>query len=193
LAIVLAIAVPATALPFYLLLGSPDYPDQPLAARGTEVENAREIERLTRELEAKLKSGKGDATGWMMLARIKTRFGDFTAATEAYMQAAATLKAAGQPVPADLHVAIGEAHVAKAQGQITPRAVEAFRAALAADPKHPLARFYLAVAKQTGGDTKGALEDFKALLADAPSGAPYRAMLEERIRRLDDQSAPPPK
>src|SRR5262249_37293467 len=72
----LVFAVPAVALPLYLHVGSQRYPDQPLAARGPEVQRAREIQRLTGELEAKLNAGKGDATGWMMLGRIKSEFGD---------------------------------------------------------------------------------------------------------------------
>ena len=184
LAIALCIAVPAVALPLYLFVGSPDYPDQPLSSRGPEVQRARDIDRLARELEAKLKSGKGDATGWIMLGRIKSEFGDFAAAADAYQHAAAMLKAAGQGVPADLSVAIGESEVALAQGQVTPRAAEAFRAALAADPKQPPARFYLAVAKQNAGDAKAALADFKGLLADTPPQAPYRALLEQHIRQL---------
>jgi cytochrome c-type biogenesis protein CcmH len=176
LAIVLVIAVPAVALPLYLYLGSPDYPDQPLASRGPEVQGAREIERLTGELEAKLKSGKGDATGWIMLGRIKVQTDDYAAAVDAYSHASALLKAAGQAVPADLSVAIGEAEVGAAQGQVTP---------LAADPKQPSARFYLALAKVNAGDSKGALADLRALLADTPADAPYRAMLEARIKQLE--------
>ena len=193
LAIVLVLAVPAVALPLYLRVGSPGYPDQPLAARGPEVQRAREIENLTRELEAKLKSGKGDATGWIMLGGIKSQFGDFAAATDAYSHAADMLKAAGKPIPPDLDVAIGESEIGLAQGQVTPRAEAAFRAALALDPKQPSARYYLALAKLNGGDNAGALADFKALLADTPPNAPWRAMLQERIRQITDQPAKPPR
>ncbi len=186
-AIVITVAVPAIALPLYLTLGSPDYADQPLASRGGEVQRAREVNSLTSQLEAKLKAGKGDATGWIMLGRIKSEFGDFAAAVDAYSHAAALLTAANQPIPADLHVAIGETEVGQAQGQVTPRAQDEFRAALVLDPKQPSARYYLALAKMNAGDATGALADFKALLADAPPDAQWRALVDTRIHQLTDK------
>jgi cytochrome c-type biogenesis protein CcmH len=187
IALVVTLGVPALALSLYLYLGHPDLPDQPLAARGPEVQNAREITRLTGELEAKLRAGKGDAKGWMMLGGIKMKLGDAAAAIDAYGHAVDMLKAAGQGIPADLSVALGEAEMAKADGQITPRALEAFRAALAAEPKHVGARFYLAEARVGSGDIAGALADYRALLADTPADAPYRPMLEKRIAELAAQ------
>jgi cytochrome c-type biogenesis protein CcmH len=185
LAIVLTVAVPALALPFYLYLGHPDYPDQPLASRGPEVARARQIEQLTAELEAKLKSGKGDATGWMMLGRVKAQLGDADAAIDAYGHAITMLKTAGQSVPADLSVALGQAEMMKAGGQITPRAMDAFRAALAVEPKHVGARFFLAEGKAASGDVAGAAADYRALLADTPPDAPYRPMIEKRLGELE--------
>lgn len=187
LAVALVVAVPAIAVPLYLYLGSPDYADQPLASRGPEVAQAREVMRLMAELEAKLKSGKGDATGWMLFGSLKSKLGDDAAAVDAYTHAIAEFKKTGQAVPAALHVALGEAMMAQAQGQITPRAAEAFRAALAVEPKHVGARFYLAEARARAGDAKGAVEDFRSILAEAPKDAPYRAMLETRLRQLEQQ------
>jgi len=187
LAFIVTIAVPAVVLPLYLFLGSPDYADQPLASRGPEVQRARELDSLTSQLEAKLKAGRGDATGWIMLGRIKSESSDFVAAIEAYSHAAGMLAAAHQPIPADLYVAIGESEVGLAQGQVTPRAQDAFRAALGLDPKQPSGRYYLALAKMNAGDAPGALADFKALLADAPPDAQWRALVDTRIHQLTDK------
>jgi cytochrome c-type biogenesis protein CcmH len=186
-AIVVTIAVPAVALSLYLTVGSPNYPDQPLASRGAELQRAREFGSLTSQLEAKLRAGKGDVTGWIMFGRIKSESGDFAAAVDAYSHAAALLTAANQPIPADLLVAIGESEVGQAQGQVTPRAQDSFRAALALDSKQPSARYYLALAKMNAGDTKAALADFKALLADAPADAQWRSLVETRIQQLTDK------
>lgn len=185
IAIALVIAVPAIALPLYLYVGHPDYADQPLAGRGPEVAQAREVMRLMGELEAKLKAGQGDAMGWALLGSLKSKLGEDAAAIDAYTRAIAEMKKAGQAAPAPLHVALGEAMMAEAQGQITPRALDEFRAALAVEPKHFGARFYLAEARARDGDAKGAAQDFRALLAEAPKDAPYRAMLETRIKQLE--------
>lgn len=185
LAIWVTLLVPAVALSLYLYLGSPNYPDQPLSARGDDVQRARQLADLVGQLEAKLRAGKGDSQGWTMLGRVKAQMGDADAAIDAYDHAIDLLKAAQQPVPADLSVALGEAEMMKAGGQLTPRAAEAFRSALAVEPKHVGARFYLAEGKAASGDIAGALVDYRALLADTPADAPYHPMLEKRITELE--------
>ncbi|MBI1212863.1 MAG: c-type cytochrome biogenesis protein CcmI [Alphaproteobacteria bacterium] len=185
IAIAVTIAVPALALPLYLSIGHPDMPDEPLSARGPEVARARQMQALVGELEAKLRSGKGDAEGWMMLGRVKAQFGDPAAAIDAYDHAIDMLKAANETVPGDLYVWLGEAEMAKADGQVTPRALDAFKTALAVEPKNVGARFYIAESKVAAGDIAGALADYRALLADTPKDKPYRLMLEKRIGELE--------
>jgi cytochrome c-type biogenesis protein CcmH len=81
-----------------------------------------------------------------------------------------------------------------AGGQVTAAAQDAFRKAVAGDPSDPRARYFLAVARDQGGDRKGAMRDWIALLNSAPPGAPWaaevRAFVEKTAReRGDDLSA----
>ena len=62
---------------------------------------------------------------------------------------------------------LGEAHLAAAD---TAKARTAFARALALDPKDPTARYSLASMKAQSGNGKGAVEDWLAMLDDAPPG-----------------------
>jgi len=63
-------------------------------------------------------------------------------------------------------------------------ALEAFRKAAALDAKDPRARYFLAVNRDLGGDHKGALADWLALLRDTPPGAPWEADLRRTIEQV---------
>src|SRR3546814_10904696 len=63
-------------------------------------------------------------------------------------------------------------------------ASEAFDKAIALDAKDPRARYFLAVRKDIGGDHRGAIDDWFALLADTPRGAPWEADLRRTIEQV---------
>ncbi|WP_312846557.1 hypothetical protein [Sphingopyxis sp. PET50] len=62
-------------------------------------------------------------------------------------------------------------------------ALAAFRKSLDLDAKDPRARYFLAVKKDVDKDHKGAIDDWFALLADTPQGAPW----EENLRRTIEE------
>jgi cytochrome c-type biogenesis protein CcmH len=102
-----------------------------------------------------------------MLGWSKVQTQRYAEAVRAYARAA-TLA----PGQADLWSALGEARVLAA-GSVGPDADQAFAKALAIDPKDPRARYFLAVEKDVAGDHRTAVEDWIALLKDAPAGAPW--------------------
>lgn len=72
-----------------------------------------------------------------------------------------------------------------ASTSIVPEAASAFDKALKLNPADPRARYFQAVQKELGGDHKGAIDLWLALLRDTPPGAPWEADL----RRTIEQSA----
>jgi cytochrome c-type biogenesis protein CcmH len=72
-----------------------------------------------------------------------------------------------------------------ASASIVPEAAGAFDKALKLNPADPRARYFQAVQKDLGGDHKGAIDLWLALLRDTPPGAPWEADL----RRTVEQSA----
>jgi cytochrome c-type biogenesis protein CcmH len=131
-------------------------------------------------LEADAKANPRDAAGWQRLGFAYFDAGRFADAAEAY--AKATEAAPGNAV---LWSSLGEALVmASADSPMPPRALAAFRKASSLDPKDPRARYFLAVNRDLGGDHKGAIGDWLALLAETPPGAPWEADLRRTIEQV---------
>lgn len=131
-------------------------------------------------LEAKLKANPNDADGWRMLGWAFFESGKYAEAATAYARATQLA-----PAKSDYWSSLGEALVLAGPGEVTADAKGAFEKAIAIDPKDPRSRYFLAVGKDMAGNHKGAIEDWLALLADTPSGAPWEA----DVRRLITQVA----
>jgi cytochrome c-type biogenesis protein CcmH len=131
-------------------------------------------------LEARTQAEPNSADAWTELGAARFDMGDFDGATAAYEKATA-LSAAS----AGLWSALGEARVmASKRDPMPPAALTAFEKAIALDAKDPRARYFMAVNKDIGGDHKGAIDDWFALLADTPQGAPWEADLRRTIEQV---------
>ncbi|HET6523065.1 tetratricopeptide repeat protein [Sphingopyxis sp.] len=132
------------------------------------------------ELEARTQREPGSADAWTALGAAKFDLSDFAGAIAAYEKAVAL-----SPESAGLWSALGEARVMASDSDPMPLAAsQAFEKAIALDAKDPRARYFLAVKKDIGGDHKGAIEDWFALLADTPQGAPWEADLRRTIEQV---------
>ena len=127
------------------------------------------------QLEAKLKTNPNDAQSWQMLGWAFFQTQKFAEAGQAYARATQI-----DPKKGEYWSSLGEARVMAGPGDVSPDAKAAFEKAIALDAKDPRARYFLAVAKDIGGDHKGAIDDWFALLRDTPPGAPWEA----DVRRL---------
>ncbi len=132
------------------------------------------------QLETHLKQTPGDGEGWATLGWSYMRVARYDEAVAAYARAVALL-----PGQADLLGQQGQALMAVGGGRVTPQAKAVFEQARAIDPADPAARYFLALAKDQAGDSKGAMDDWIALIASAPPGAAW----EPEIRARVEQSA----
>lgn len=132
------------------------------------------------ELEARTRRESDSADAWTALGAAKFDLSDFAGAIAAYEKAVALA-----PESAGLWSALGEARVMGSDSDPMPAAAsQAFDRAIALDARDPRARYFLAVKKDIGGDHKGAIEDWFALLADTPQGAPWEADLRRTIEQV---------
>ena len=121
-----------------------------------------------------------DSAAWQELAFAYFSQNMFAEAAEAYERATTI-----EPASAVLWSALGEARVMASQNDPMPAAaLAAFRRAVEIDPGDSRARYFLAVAKDLGGDHEGALGDWLALLADTPPGAPWENDLVRTITQV---------
>lgn len=92
---------------------------------------------------------------------------------------------ARDPQDTEAWLALGNALVGHADGQITPAAIYAYGRAEALDPGHPGPPFFLGVALIRGGRLAEARGVWADTLRRAPADAEWRPALEERLARLD--------
>lgn len=131
-------------------------------------------------LEARVAANPDDGTAWQALGFARYAEHRYDAAAQAYARAAAL-----DPSNAVLFSALGEARVmASARDPMPPAALDAFRTALARDPKDPRARYFLAVKRDLDGEHAGAVADWLALLRDTPPGAPWEGDLKRTISQV---------
>jgi cytochrome c-type biogenesis protein CcmH len=173
------VMVPAIALGFYLLLGSPDVPDQSALARINNVPGHQSIESLVSQVEAHLASNPNDGAGWEVLAPVYLRMGRAGDAVAAWRKAIA-LNGDG---PAR-ESAFGEALVAAANGVVTDEAKQAFQKAVAGDPHDAKAGYYLGLADEQDGNSAAAAGKWHTLLAQAPPDAPWAGFVREALARV---------
>ena len=170
------VAAPIAALALYLLLGSPEYSDVPLAARATD---QQDIPTLVAKVEAHLAAAPDDGKGWALIAPIYMKLGRFNDAVAAYRNAIRTL---GET--AEREADLGEALIGAASGTVTPGARAAFVTANQLDPTDPRPRFYLALALGDEGKTDAAIAAWQALLAGAPADAPWVPVARAQLAKL---------
>lgn len=195
LALVLAILLAAGAALLYLELGRPGLPDQPMrmiASAPLPIDKEipapspalQPIADQAKSLAAQLDANPSDAAGWAKLGDLYLtlqRFDDAATALEQAIQQGAD--------PKLTQSRYGEALTQQAEGQVTPDAAAALRKGLAADPTDPRARFYLALGDAEAGRLDEALAAWHQLLAEAPSDAGWRPMVEQTIAAAERAKA----
>lgn len=169
----MVIALAAVGLAMWKRNSEPAGPNT--AAEATS--NAPDVGTMITQLEAKLKDNPNDAEGWRMLGWAFFETGRYAESAAAYARATQI-----DPKKGEYWSSLGEAKVLAGPGDVPADAKAAFERALALDPKDPRARYFLAVAKDIGGDSKGAVADWIGLLRDSPPGAPWEADVRRLVR-----------
>lgn len=163
-----AIVIPALAIGLYIEVGSPAMPDMPLAARMEQAKGSNDIASLIRRMEGYLKENPGDGRAWSIIGPVYLRLGLGEKAVDAFGNAIRLLGPS-----AELEASLGEALVAKAEGQITAEAKAAFERAEKLDPKAVRPRFFLAVAMNQEGKHAESVAAWEALLKEADANQPW--------------------
>ncbi|PWC32239.1 c-type cytochrome biogenesis protein CcmI [Azospirillum sp. TSO35-2] len=180
LAILLALVVPVGALAVYSTTGHPELPAQPLASRNLEQERGgppKSVLAAMDKLKAQLAENPADLQGWIILGQAYVKMGRNTDAADALRHAVALNK--DDP---ELQGLFGETLVSANDGTVPEEAVIAFDAVLAKEPKDARARFFVALGRYQAGDQRGALDRWRALMADSPANAPWVPVLRDQIR-----------
>lgn len=187
-----AILAPLAAAGLYFALGSPDKPDQALAARleawrglAKTDPGALKPPEMAVVLAGLTRERPNDPDAFRFLAMAQAASGDMPAAIRALERAISLA-----PQRADLWERLGEALLVQADGAPTPQVRAAFGEALARDPQSVAARFHLARAKVLDGDKAGGIADLKALQSGLAADDPRRRALSSAMAELEGGPAP---
>jgi cytochrome c-type biogenesis protein CcmH len=185
-AIAALVLLPAGAVALYLMLGSPQMPGEPLAARMRAPEQNRSIESLIAQVEDRIQKNPTDGRAWEVLAPVYMRLGRFDEAVRAWGH---VIDLNGSTAAREANY--GEAVVAAANGVVTADAKGAFERALKLDPKDVMARFYMGMAADQDGRRADAEKIWNDLLADAPPGAPWIEVVRHALAQKAPAGTPP--
>lgn len=162
----------------YGLQGSPGLAGAPKAPSQDVADNPSALVDARRKLEGKegLPSDKG------------TMVGDAFARNGQFANAAAIFLGVVEKDPnnAEAWLAMANALVSHADGQLTPASLYAFQHASAAAPDNPGPSFFLGLALAQSGRFAEAKQLWSELLRRSPPDAPWRSDLESRLARLDE-------
>jgi len=184
IAVAALVLLPIGAFAFYLVLGQPQLPGEPLNARLAEIRRDSPITELVAKAEQHLAQNPNDVRGYEVLAPIYLQLGRFADAVNACRKVIAL---AGEN--ADRQADLGIALTAAAGGIVTAEAKSAFARALALDPKELKARFFTGLAAKQDGDTAQAAAIWRDMLAQVPAEGSWAKNLREALADLGAPSA----
>ncbi len=173
------VLIPAISLTLYARLGNPDMTDLPLSVREAERSGNAELMSAISKIEEHLAANPQDGRGWEIIGPVYMKLGRYDDAARAFGFANRLLGETPERL-----VAQGESLVYGAQERVTPEAAELFEKALNLREGHPVAYFYLALAREQMGDKAGALDAFMNLARGTPPDAPWQAAVRARIVAL---------
>ena len=180
----LVLMVPMLGGGLYYKLGSPQLPDQPLAGRGTgpEMQRGSEFDNVVAGLISRLEENPNDLEGWTLLARSYAFMGRFNDAVGAYREAEAL-----SPGDNNIAIALGESIVFSRDGMVTPAARQQFEVVLAREPEHPIARYYIGLARAQSGAGQEALEIWRKLASEADPSEEWLPQLRSQLQVLAEE------
>jgi cytochrome c-type biogenesis protein CcmH len=186
--LVTTVALPLVSLALYMMFGAPGMPGVPLKERLAAPVDGNKPDDLIAKVEARLRDHPEDGKGWDVVAPVYMARGRFPDAAEAYANAMKYLGESPQRLQG-----FANARIRSENGIVPEDARKALQTLLAENPKLKEPRVWLALAKEQDGKPADAANDYRALIAEAPEGAPWKQLLQERLDKLDGKPSAPPK
>lgn len=177
--ILTSIAVPIVSLALYLTYGAPGLPGDPLSARIAQSSGLEKPNDLVAKVEERLREHPEDGKGWSVVAPVYYAMGRYADAANAYAKA---MRLVGETP--DRLEGFANARIRVENGVIPEDARKALARILVIAPDKKEPRIWLALAKEQDGKLTEAAADYRKLIDQAPTNAPWRKMLEARLASL---------
>jgi cytochrome c-type biogenesis protein CcmH len=177
--IIAIVGLPLLALGTYLIIGSPDLPDRPLAARMSAPPQDQSVEVLVARVEKHLAANPQDGQGWDVLAPVYMRIGKPREAARAYQHA---IRLLGPNVRRMTD--LGEALMVANDGIVSADARGAFEQAIKMDKTAVKPRFFIALALGQEGRKDEAIAAWQDLLQGADPQAAWVPVARQNLEAL---------
>ncbi len=177
--------LPLAAFGLYLVLGSPDQPDMPLAARFEGPADEQPVDVLVARVEKHLADNPEDGQGWAVIAPVYLSRGRPEQSARAFANAIRILG----PRP-DWLTDMGEALTVANQGLVTADARQAFEQAVSMDADAVKPRFFLAMALAQEGRRDEAIAAWQDLLKGADETESWVSAARAQLARLEGKEPP---
>lgn len=178
------LAVPLIGLGGYLLLGSPNQPDAPLAPRLEGELTQLPTGAVLAKLEQRLREAPDDREGWRLLARLRSSLGAHDRAADAWRRVVDLGADDAEP-----RVGLARALIEQDGGVISDAAVFWLDEALKIEDGNLSAQFWRGLAWQQQGEPEQARRVWQALRQRLPDAVPFAKMLDAQLATLPP--APP--
>lgn len=173
------VTLPLASMAIYLTYGTPGLPGDPLSARVAGTENTRNPNDLIARVEKRLREHPEDGTGWSVVAPVYYAMGRYVDAATAYANA---MRLVGETP--DRLQGFANARIRAENGIVPADARTALQRILVIAPDRKEPRIWLALAKEQDGKIDEAIADYRKLIDEAPTDAPWRKVLEARLASL---------
>ncbi|WMS41645.1 c-type cytochrome biogenesis protein CcmI [Acuticoccus sp. MNP-M23] len=184
-ALAVALFVPVFSVGAYVWLGTPQYGDQPLAARLAPIDDDT-LQEMLAKAEQRLATEPDDAEGWLAIAPVYQRLGRFADSAKAYGKVNDLLGERTEWLTAE-----GE-NLAFAQGgEVSAEGAALFERALALDPQALRPAIFLAIAARQAGDFMEAGERWRHILARSDGTEPWLQIANAEFMRIAEASGAP--
>jgi cytochrome c-type biogenesis protein CcmH len=184
-AVMALVGLPILSVALYLPLGSPRLGDFPLAQRVRAPDATQPLDNLVAQVEQHLEKNPTDGRGWNVLAPVLAKLGRYDEAVRAYHN---SITYSGDT--AERRADLGEALAGTAGGVVTAEAKAEFERAIALNADEAKANYFLGLAAEQDGRAGEAASIWRAMLAKAPSNAPWRALVQAALVRVTGSTAP---
>jgi len=145
-----------------------------------------DVETAEKRLTERLEKNPDNVRGWLLLGRTRMQMENYDGALAAFGEAREL-----EPDNPRIAATYAEAIVMANEGRVTPKAARLFKRANDAEPGNPQPNYYLALADFQQGNTKAALERWKAMVDDARPNAPWLDVVKKHMAAAEKQLGMP--
>ena len=179
-------AIPVLAITLYMLLGHPDLPGAPAIFADLDALIDRQKALLENHpFQVLLEENPDDLGALVQLAYLNTQMQRYDESAKFYKRVVVVAERLNDPF-LDIYARdLGVAQVKANKGVVGDDALGTFDFLFTLQPKNPIGRYYVALAKAQRGNYKQAIAEWEQILSEGPSAEPWKPMVRDALSKAN--------